>query len=324
MQRLHTATPTILLPWVTLALGTVLGNPASAAAEEAIETVAGKTLTIVRDRQSVRVSQAGRVLLRYRYAGVPKKPYVCELTAPGGENVLRDAPADHLHHHGLMFAWSVDGVDFWSENASCGAQAHQQWKLRIEGSGGSEKAILRQQLVWQSPQGNRLLRERRTLTVPAAVDTQPRILTWQADFTGGPDAANTLTFYGAKYNGLGMRFVQSMDADGLHFNAAGGVKVAGTNGKRAPWSAYTARVAAGRKVTVAMFDAPANPRHPTEWFTMGETPPFAYLAGTLGVGSEPLKLELGKTISVRFGVAVFDGAVDADLVRAAYLRWLRL
>ena len=56
---------------------------------------------------------------------------------------------------------------------------------------------------------------------------------------------------------------------------------------------------------------------------MGEQPPFAYLSGTLGVGTEPLKLEPGKTMSVSFGVAVFDGAAGASDVSAAYLRWVK-
>lgn len=324
MTRIHLPRLARVLPPAVIVL--LLCCPAAPAADQRPEEIAGKTLVILKDQQKVTVQHRGQVLARYRYAGVPKKPYLAELTAPGGVNVLRDAPADHLHHHGLMFAFNVEGVDFWSENDQCGSQVHQAWKdLRIVSVGGTERAVLIERLVWQTPEGDALLHEQRTLTVVAAADGRPRMLIWQADFTPGEDATAALTISGAKYHGLGMRFIQPMDAaDGLHFNAAGGVKVAGTNGKQATWSAYTAPIAEGKKVTVAMFDAPSNPRHPCEWFTMGETPSFAYLSGTLGIGTEPIKLDLGKTLSVRFGVAVFDSAVDAKQVSDAYLRWYRL
>jgi hypothetical protein len=296
----------------------------SAKAGEAVQRITGKSLTILRDQENVIVKQGQQLLVRYRYAKVPSKPYVAEMTSPGGVNILRDAPLDHLHHHGLMFAWRVEGVNFWEEREGCGSEVHQQWKDLQIGGEGAEQAVLREQLVWQTSDGRSLLQERRTLTILAPAEGQPRMLTWQADFTPSKDAAGPLTVDGTEYNGLGMRMIKPMDAaEGLHFNGAGGLKVAGTNGKRAPWTAYTAPTGAGGKVTVAMFDAPTNPRHPTVWFTMGEEPPFAYLSGTLGVGEEPLELKPGETISVRFGVAIFEGAVDADRVNATYLKWCR-
>ncbi len=313
--------------WSLVAAALALPRLHPAVAEVATETIAGKTLTIVRDKQDVTVRQGQKLLVRYRYAGVPKKPYVAEMASPGGVNVLRDAPADHLHHHGLMFAWSVDGVNFWEEaSPQAGSQIHRQWTdLRIDSTGGAERAVLQEQLVWETADGDALLQERRTLTIAAAAEGRPTMLIWQADFTPGDDAVAAVTIAGAKYNGLGARLIKPMDApEGLHFNATGGTKVAGTNGRRASWSAYTAPIGPDKQATVAMFDAPTNPRHPCEWFTMGEKPPFAYLSATLGVGTKPLKLELGKTISVRFGVVVFDGAVDAKTVHAAYLKWYRL
>jgi hypothetical protein len=309
-----------------LAAATLLGllcfSPA--AADQDAKRISGKTLIILRDKQNVIVKQADQRLLRYRYRGTPKKPYLAEMTSPGGVNILRDAPADHLHHPGLMFAWSVNGVDFWAETDDSGLQVHQAWKdLQIDSDGGADRAVLREQLRWQTPSGEVLLKEDRTLTIRAAAKGQPQMLTWQATFTPGKDVTGPLVIAGAKYHGLGMRFVKPMDSGGLHFNAAGGVKVAGTNGKKARWSAYTAQASPGKKVTVAMFDAPSNPRHPCEWFTMGEKDQFAYLSGTLGVGTEPLKLAPGKTMSIRFGVAVFEGAADARSVNAAYLHWLK-
>ncbi len=312
-------------PALLLSFATLLGLPrlAPAAAEETGTKTTGKALSIERDQRSVTVKQGDQAVLRYRYAAVPKKPYVAELTSPGGTNIVRDAPADHLHHHGLMFAWGVDGVDFWGEAQGAGVEVHKGWDLGVETSRGAERAVLKEQLLWQTADGKVLLQEQRKLTVPAAAKGQPRMLIWQADFTAGDDATAARTIAGSKYHGLGMRFIQSMDAGGRHFNAAGGTGVAGTNGKRAAWNAYTAEVKPGRKVTVVMFSHPANPRHPCEWFTMGEKDAFAYLSGTLGVGTEPLKLEPGKKLTVCFAVAVFEGAADAKQIDAVYrkIQW---
>ena len=40
------------------------------------------------------------------------KPYVRELYSLNGVNLLRDAPADHLHHHGLMYTIRVNDLNF--------------------------------------------------------------------------------------------------------------------------------------------------------------------------------------------------------------------
>lgn len=297
----------------------------TAAAQRHAEAIRAKPLAIQRSDTEVNVKHGDQLLVCYRYGRVPKKPYVAQLTSPSGAKVLRDAPVDHLHHHGLMFAWTVDGVNFWEESPTGGVQVHRGWKnLRVEGGGRRGRAVLQEELAWNTPDGESLVEETRTLIVRAPVPGRPRLLTWHAEFTAGRDAPATLTIGGTEYHGLGVRFVKAMDTRGLHFNSAGGEEVAGTNGKPAKWSAYTAEVAPARSVTVAVFNHPANPRHPSEFFTMGETPPFAYLSNTLGVGTEPLRLRRGEKMSVCFGVAVFDGSVDSQGVNACYRAWLQL
>jgi hypothetical protein len=116
--------------------------------------------------------------------------------------------------------------------------------------------------------------------------------------------------------------VVSMDDDGHFQNADGKVGVADTNQVPSAWCAYTAKVD-GKAVTLAMFDAPSNPRHPATWFTMGEKPgEFAYLAGTLNLQQEPLTIPAGQPLQVRYGVALWDGAVDARPIGDLYQRWV--
>ena len=83
------------------------------------------------DKSTVSVSNGDKPLLRYRHSGVPLKPYVDQLFSPAGVQVLRDSPHDHQHHHGLMFAVAVDGVDFWSELPHSPFGTQKQRSLKV-------------------------------------------------------------------------------------------------------------------------------------------------------------------------------------------------
>lgn len=302
----------------------------TAPADDAPRRIAGAQLTVELGPREVVVRDRGDLLLTYRYADISHKPYVAALTTARGENVLRDAPADHLHHHGLMFACGVDGVNYWEERAEAGRQVHAAWSrlevLPIPGSAerpgaAPEAALLEETLHWQRPNGARPLAERRTIVVFAPTPAAPRLLTWQTALTAAADGPG-VTLAGSNYYGLGMRFVAELDRPGRFFAAAGKTGVDGTNGARAPWCAYAAALAPDRPVTLAMFDAADNPRHPATWFTMDN--PFAYLSATLGLASEPVALAPGQTLSLRYGVAVLDSDAAADQLAAAHRHWQEL
>ena len=95
--------------------------------------------------------------------------------------------------------------------------------------------------------------------------------------------------------------------------------VAGLCGTR--WCAYTAK-ADGKPVTVALFDDPANFRHPQTMFTL--TRGFAYLAATMNEWKEPVIVKAGQPLELRYGVAVWDGEVDKVTVEKLYRRWVKL
>ncbi len=282
---------------------------------------AGEQLRILPDGDTVTVRQGEQVVLRYRFRGSGRKPHVLELPAPGGANVLRDAPADHLHHHGLMFACRANGVNVWEEPPDSGRQVHAGWvALRVAPAAGGApaRAVLHERLHWQGPDGRTLLEEERLLSLPASGPYEPRVLTWRTTLTA-PAGGGPVMLSGAAYHGLGARFLAAMDNGGAFLSAAGGRGVSGTAGCRAAWCTYTAEPRPGKPVTVAVFDAPDNSRHPTRWYTMDR--PFAYLSASLGLDTTPVKLAAGERLRLCWGVALFDGAADAKLLDAAYRRW---
>jgi hypothetical protein len=249
----------------------------------------------------------------YRYVENPAKPYLSVLCSPGGVNVLRDSPDDHKHHHGLMFAVAADGVDFWSENPNCGRQLNRSKNMpELVARRGDLLAIGPQQIDWVAPGGAKVvLRETRRVSVREMPQAAATLVTWHAQLE--PPGKDSVRLTGSTYFGLGMRFVRAMDAGGQFVNADGKTGVSGTNAARSAWCAYSAS-ADGKAVTVAMFDAPANPRHPATWFTMDQG--FAYLSATLDLSRQPLVLEAGKPLKLCYRVAVWDGKVDTAKIAA--------
>jgi len=299
---------------------------------------AEQPLQITVDANSLMVRAGPAALLRYQYDDVPFKPYAKELFTPGGLNVLLDAPPDHLHHHALMFACAVNGVDFWGEYAGQtgdrtsdkmaalpGKQQHLRFDdVAVTGPVGHRWARFAESIRWVSqPNNEPLLIEHRTITA-GQVDQPPvTFLTWESRLAV-PERKESAVLSGSHYHGLGMRFVRSMDANGEFRNPDNdpGVIFRGEERlSRSRWCAYTAQVD-GKTVTAAMFDHPSNPRHPATWFTMVK--PFAYLSATMRLHEEPLKVLSGKPLTLRYGVALWDGHPETAQIDALYRQWVAM
>ena len=285
-------------------------------------TFGQSSLSIVIDENAVRVLEGKAGVMRYRYGDAPYKPYMQALCTPGGVNVLRDAPHDHLHHHALMYAIKVDGVNFWEEHQAPGRQRHVRFvDPKIVKDGDRSKAVFTEQVEWEDPKTKKvLLLEERTMAVMREKKMGATVLNWQVKFSL-PKAKGSATLTGSHYHGLGMRFLESMDKGGKFFTTEDkkGETVRGTEQlTRSGWCAYTAK-ANGKPVTVAMFDHPQNVRHPAWWFTM--TKPFAYLSATLNMHREPLPVVSGKPLILNYGVVLWDGAVTKERIQKMYEWW---
>ena len=286
--------------------------------------LAEEPMRITVDANSVFVNRGQHNLLCYRYEDVPFKPYVQRLYSPTGINVLRDAPHDHLHHHALMYAIAVDGVNFWEEQNAPGRQQHKRFvDMRIDKNDDVPSAGFVEQIDWINPNRRELLlKERRTIKIFQLDDVEATLLSWQSSFRV-PTGKNSVKLSGSHYFGLGVRFLESMDSGGGFLNAAGqeGDIVRGTERiARANWCAYVAK-AHGIPVTVAMFGHPENQRSPTHWFTM--TAPFAYMAATLNLYKEPLEATSDKQLALRYAVAVWDGRIDKNKIEKIYRLWVK-
>lgn len=279
-------------------------------------TTHAKSSGVGYDNREGFVAYGGKQMMLYRFGDVPFKPYVQQLRSPAGVQVLRDAPSDHLHHHALMFAIGVDGVDFWAETPGCGKQVVRSNSLAVDNRVHLSLGRLVQKVDWMGPNGKLLEEERSIETYPLSKAT---MLNWRSKLTR-PEGMEPAKLTGSHYFGLGARFAETMDKGSRFHYADGqaGPVVRGderlTPGK---WCAVLGQVD-GKPVTIAMFDGAGNPR-PAAWFTMGE--PFAYLSATMRLHEQPMELKAGETMELFYGVAVWDGTVGAGEIENVYRQW---
>jgi hypothetical protein len=279
--------------------------------------------------QDVTMEVRGHTIATYRATPSPNRPFLRELWTPGGVQVLRDSPHDHKHHHGLMFALAVDGLDFWCDEPTCGRQVPKPLEdVQAGGAATTSRIGFTQPVDWTAPGGTVSLRERRTITAFADPKIDATLLTWRSILSAPGDKPVKLG--GWDFSGLGTRFVVSMDGKGKFFNSEGhesaqigpdGVSIDNKRVTQSKWCAYTA-TADNRLVTIAMFHHPKNPTH---YFCHLHIPGmFAFLTGALGVDRKPIEVKPGAPLDLRFGVALWDGEIDKGRVEAMYQKWVEL
>jgi hypothetical protein len=285
-------------------------------------------LAVHEARGELEIRFRAKPLLVYAFATNQFKPYVRALYTLNGENVLRDAPPDHLHHHGLMYAIRVNGVNFWEQSDAPGVE--RPVKLLAHRTGvsadGLPQAQFTQLIHWLAPTNrggakpltNPLLIEQRTLTVTVDETAGEVALQWDAAFQTGP--AGNVTLHGQSYNGLGLRPPESFNRVAVFQNSEGkpypDAKQRAT--LTAKWTSLTGKTARG-EVTLALFGQAANPGGPATFFTMLE--PFAYLSATQGLDQEPREYAAGEKFRLRYLLTVYNEPKPAEFLQRRYAAW---
>ena len=275
---------------------------------------AGAVAMAAEKSDRVTIAYRGRTLLEYRYGADRPKTYIHPLCLPSGQPLTIDGFKGHIHHRGLMVAWSeVNGVDFWGEDnpARHGQIVHQRFE-RLRERLPAEIVEINHWIA----EGKLLLVERRTVRVP-----QPSAGSVWLDWTTELRAASGPVKLAAGphvYDGLGIRFVPSMDGGDV-VNANGSVTIEKANGEAARWCAYYGKIESAPGIAgVAMFDHPGNPRHPNAFFVMNKA--FGYLSAAPTFRA-PFDLALNQSIRFRWGVLAFAGEPQAEALDRRFQAW---
>ena len=256
------------------------------------------------------------------------KPYVKEFATLPGRNILRDAPFDHLHHHGLMYAIKANGVNFWEEIAGCGFQKPVETSKWAESksASGQPQFTLQQTLHWLAPEDANLpdtakaaiLIEHRTLTLTANEAQKEVALQWKGEFEVGAKT-NQVTLTGANYHGLGMRYLKELDPLAKHLNSGGAPDL---NGKqdvsKHKWGSVSFDQP-GQPATLVLFGHPGNARGDSWFFTMRTA--FAYLSATQNLDKEPLVYRAGDKWQINYLVTLYPELKSADAINARGETW---
>ncbi len=273
----------------------------------------------------------GRKLLTYAFGSNQFKPYVRELFTLAGDNILRDSPTDHSHHHGLMYAVHVNDVNFWEEIDHPGHQRHLS--LVDQSTGRNARGLPQAQfteLIHWVPPGDQdrpdtapaaLLVERRTLTLTVDEAQEAVGLTWHAEFEVGHRTPG-VRLHGSDYNGLGLRLPAAWDRVAAHVNSEGR---SARNGGRpasmpARWSAVSSSPS-NRAPQVLVFADPRGHAGTNAFFTMTE--PFTYLAATQSLDSAPLDYRSGDRFTLDYLVLACSSTRTPAEIEQRYQRWSR-
>lgn len=228
----------------------------------------GVRITKLPDRLHVEIN--GQLFTEYIFKDVPR-PYCYPVFGPEDLAMTRNWPMkntpdeehDHPHHRSLWFAHgAVNGQDFWSEEKNYGRTVHERF-TKIKS--GKYEGIIRSKNRWVSAEGKTVCTDERMLRIYNPKGVSERVFDYEVTLhaSQGP-----ITLGDTKEGTMAMRLAETMRLKGKvghgHIALSTGVRDAETWGKRADWCDYYGPIE-GKTVGVAIFDHPANPRHPTWW-----------------------------------------------------------
>lgn len=248
------------------------------------------------------------------------KPFMHPVQTPAGHLLSLLEPADHLWHRGLWFSFKfVNGDNFWEERPPFGTQRVVGIPEIIHAS--PEDVELRLALDWIPPKGDeRIIAERRTIRSCAIDDTF--VIDWESVLTAGRDITLDRTPYTTwgGYGGLSFRGSRSWLVD--RFLLPNGVADSRPAGQTGAWCEMSGPLDGGANLSagLAMLDHPDNPRYPTPWYG-GGAGSGNFLNSAL-LFHEPMKLQKGEMLALRYRVLIHGGIWDAERLRAEHQRWL--
>jgi hypothetical protein len=267
----------------------------------------------------LRIEINGKLFTEYHFKDVPK-PYYYPILGPDELAMTRKWPMenppaeehDHVHHRSLFYGHqSVNGLDFWDEEPKACKTVHTGFQ---EIKSGAEMGVIKSTDNWIAQDGKVICTDERTFRVYNKPDNE-RLFDFDITIHAQPD--KDLVFGDEKDGTMAIRVAESMrlkhktgPGDG-HIVMSTGVRDGETWGKRADWCDYYGPVG-GKIVGVAIFDNPANPRHPT-WWHVRDYGLFA--ANPYGVhefekkpkGTGDMTIPAGKSVTYRYRFYLHEG-----------------
>jgi len=278
---------------------------------------AGNAVKLLREGDAVSVLIDGHEFTTLRTAKSQPKPYFFPVRAADGISIVRplENPEDHPHHKGIWCAIDeVNEIKFWAEKGKIENESVEL--IAPEGNPARLKIVNH----WLGADGQPVLIE----TVRCSIFPN-RLMVYDLEFQAG---SKPVSFGDTKEGLFGIRVANTL-------RGKEGGKISNADGKRgeaecwglpAKWVDYVGAVE-GKIKGVALFDHPQNFRpsrfHVRDYglFTLSPFGQSAYSNGKLP--PDPLRLEPGKSVRLRYGLYVHDGDAEEGNVPAVYEQFLK-
>ena len=267
--------------------------------------------------RSLTLKRGDEVVWTFHYGDERAKPCFHPLALPGGRVLTVDQPADHVWHHGLWFSWKyIDGVNYWENDRKTGRPVGRTtWKVKKLETKKNGSATIELDVSYAPPDGAAVLVEKRVIEMVAPAEDGAFGITWNAKFTARaackldrtplPGEKGGQPFGG--YAGLSLRLAQLEERDAM--TSQGPVQWNKQNRFRGEARAFDYQgKLAGEEVGVAIIDHGANPRSPTPWYAIRSSNMTFFSPAVLC--REPLTMEKGETLHLRYLVLVHSGHFD--------------
>ncbi|MBL8238048.1 MAG: PmoA family protein [Bryobacterales bacterium] len=249
------------------------------------------------------------------------KPFLYPLRTVSGRNLARRYPVepstgentDHAWHRGLWWGHGIiNGHDFWRE-------------LGRDKTSRLVRTPEKDRFAMVTPAGERIGTNLQRYTVKD--DGAFRYIDALIQVIPGPERA--LTFGDTDDGGFAFRLNDAFREDrGARLMNADGLE--GTKniwGQSARWVDYSAAID-GTRAGVAVFDHPANLRHPTQWHARGYSlcaaNPFGSRSFSKNRGPDGVYvLKPGQVLTFNYRVVIHEGPCEANRIEELYRHWSR-
>ena len=277
------------------------------------------------DKTTARISYGDRTIVHLNYNAAVAKPCIDQIFSPGGVEIIGNRPKDTEENQGITLTFTVDDVDFSRVQATSGHQTSMGVnRAGAEKFNGINAGFCSREIGWFEPKFDYpLLVENRLIEAYYSKGHDVTLICWQSCLKPSQQK-HSVAIKGNRDSGLQMRLPKTANETRLFNSSDRKVSDSKENTPkvdRIKWCAYSTTV--NRKpITVALFDHPDNFQHSMVKSAISEE--SVSITAMVDQWEKPIIVEATRPLTLRYGIAVWDGDVTSATVENVYERWINI